>query len=296
MTIIIDHRGYIHLLCSKRNKKKEENDKKERKTRRMIVRKFSINIWVLFLTLFILACQPTGKEVAKQMASFDRVFIPVFYATYNQSPTDLPLQLHQLEASWKDLEKVCRQHLKDKADWKYSVDIIEQWLGEASIALKSQNWKEGYNKLDHIRYEMMQIRECNGIPYYLDKVWNLQLAFELVQEAANDPMLCQLSWQEFRGLVNGMNRQWEMLNNNESDKFPFYFDRQARAQWKEVSINMTKQLVALEKQMDCAAQDEIATICAKIEPVIYRLLFIFGNENPERSQNAYVFPAYTNRF
>lgn len=236
------------------------------------------------------ACEEAPEKLAEEMISFDQVFVPIFYQTWEQNPVQLPQRLQSLTTRWNHLKKVCNRQLQVLENGEYSVAMIDQWLGEAVYALSVYDWQAGMTKLDHVRYEMMQIRECNQISYYLDKVWDFQMAFELVREASNDPMLCLLSWSEFRILVENLDAGWKRLSQEKNDYAPFVLTADKKRVLGEQQQVIGSELARLQAIMDCADREEIASHVSRLEPFVFQFIRLFGEEESTRVEDALPFP------
>jgi hypothetical protein len=246
------------------------------KTDSILRMKILIRIFLfVFLLVGIQSCQPNHLE--RDMAAFDKVFIPLFYYTYQHDALRVQKYIPQVEQEWTRLRNKYQQARTQPDDtWKYSVEIIDQWMEEGLAAINDHDWKEGALKLDHIRYELMQIRECEQIPYYLDRVWDFQMAFEMVQEIANDPMLCLMPWDEFEQLLDDMDHYWKKLKEDKPRTDTFSLDREQKKKLEKLKTEIGNQLEDLKAISDCADREEIAMYCGKMEPLIYQMIRLFG--------------------
>ncbi len=244
--------------------------------------KNSIFSLILMSTLLLFAgCNP--QQLRYDMAKFDKAFVSMFYAVYQQDAFEAQSNVFLLEREWQQFNQKYKGVEHFSEEWTLSFNSIDHWLGEAYRAVDAHFWEEAYTKLDHVRYEFMQFRECHDVPYYLDHLWNFQMSFEMVQNIANDPMLCLMEWQEFVGLVHEMEDHWKTVYNNEPELKIFTLDVVEEHLFNQYKSEISKNIIELGKIIDCADRAFIALTCEKIETPTYQMIRVFGNTGANKT-------------
>lgn len=181
---------------------------------------FSMISLLLFVFLFSLAssCEENNANVLLQdMAEFDKAYIPVLYYVRQGEMDNAKKSVFFLNHSWQKVNRKYKDLNPENDDWQEIFRMTDAWLSDAYYSIDAMQRKEAYIFLDHVRYQMLDLRAKNNLDYYLDDVWEFEAALDLVEEVAVDQMLCLLDYCEFEDIVKDMNEQWGIVNNAKVD-------------------------------------------------------------------------------
>ncbi len=220
---------------------------------------------IALLATFTIVLQ-VQAGIQEDLVEFDRAFIPVWYHTYSDDLPKAVNGLPLLEAQWKNL----------KAGWKaeapqdqYLDDIftiIENRLEETADALSEHNLALAYNQLDHIKYELMELRRQQGIRYQLDDLYNFhEMVFHVIC-IADDDLLDLMEWREFERVVHEMNIGWTLLARMDFGKSGGAYKHQ-----------FTEALLDFNQNMETAQQLAVQKSGLTLKDAAFDLLIPFGN-------------------
>lgn len=189
--------------------------------------KLYYKILVLFTLIVSTASSCEEKNVnvmLNDMAKFDRAFIPVLFYVRNGEMDNAKRSVFFLNHSWQQFNNKYKGLLPDSDDWQESFRKTDAWLSDAYTSIDANAPLESYIFLDHVRYQLMDIREQNEWEYFLDDIWEFEARIDLVEEVAVDQMMCLLDYCEFEDLVDDMNIAWEAIQIKNEDKVLFDMD------------------------------------------------------------------------
>jgi hypothetical protein len=175
---------------------------------------FSIISLLLFVFLFSLvsSCEEDNVNVLlHDMAEFDKAYIPVLYYVRQGEMDNAKRAVFFLNHSWQKVNRKYKNLNSENDDWQEAFRMTDAWLSDAYFSIDAMQPKEAYIFLDHVRYQMMDLRIKNDIDYYLDDVWEFEASLDLAEEVAVDQMLCLLDYCEFEDIVKDLNEQWKIM-------------------------------------------------------------------------------------
>ena len=181
---------------------------------------FSIVGLLLFVILFSLAssCEEENVNVLlKDMAEFDKAYIPVLYYVREGEMHNAKRAVFFLNHSWQKVNRKYKDLCPENDDWQEAFRMTDAWLSDAYFSIDAMHPKEAYIFLDHVRYQMIELRAKNELGYYLDKVWEFEASLDLAEEVAIDQMLCLLDYCEFEDIVKDLNDQWKVVKRAKID-------------------------------------------------------------------------------
>lgn len=181
---------------------------------------YSIKSLLLFVFLFSLAssCEKDNVNVLLQdMAEFDKAYIPVLYYVRQGEMDNAKRAVFFLNHSWQKVNRKYKSLNPENDDWQETFRMTDAWLSDAYFSIDAMQPKEAYIFLDHVRYQMMDLRLKNNIDYYLDDVWEFEASLDLAEEVAVDQMLCLLDYCEFEDIVKDLNDQWKIVTKAKVD-------------------------------------------------------------------------------
>ncbi len=181
---------------------------------KMQSKNFSVMSLLLFVFLFSLSssCEDENVDVLlHDMAEFDKAYIPVLYYVRQGEMDNAKRSVFFLNHSWQKVNRKYKDLNPGNDDWQEAFRMTDAWLSDAYFSIDAMQPKDAYIFLDHVRYQMMELRGQYDIDYYLDDVWEFEASLDLAEEVAIDQMLCLLDYCEFEDIVKDMNEQWKIV-------------------------------------------------------------------------------------
>ena len=230
---------------------------------------------ILLLSGFILFggnCQT--MEIRKAMVQFDQAFLPVLLYAYEGDSYQAKRAVFFLEFKWHQLKDQYQNMLPEEGE---TFNRIDGWLGDAYYAIDANNPGLAANQLEHVKYEMMEIRHRYGVAYYLDGLYAFQSDIGLLHEAANDEMLCLMEWGEFEHLLRQTQAKWEALCEQAFDAELYEFDAKKQQQLKEEQRVMREALSQFAEAASYANRLDLAQASSSLQPAFFGVLKLFGS-------------------
>ncbi len=234
--------------------------------------------WISLL-LFIVSLSTCANPtvLVKDMAAFDRAYIPVFYYTYNNQQEEAKKAMLYLNQQWGHFSKKYSKAYASSEDWMESIRRMAVWIDGAKCALEDGDTQQAFFQLDHARYELMDIRWRGNIDYYLDYVWDLEATISIAKEVANDPMLELMDWNDFIMISKDVQTAYEEMAEQKMNMGRY-------------NMSNSKQLVLIEKQkelktsidafldaVNCADGCVFAEKSIEMESAYLNYLHVFGD-------------------
>ncbi len=204
---------------------------------------------IILVFVFIIStgssCEKKEVNVLLQdMASFDRAFIPVLFYVRHGEMDNARKSVFFLNHTWKRFNEKYKNLNPENDNWGEAFRMADAWLSDAYTSIDASSPEDTYIFLDHVRYQMVELREQNNFEYFLDDVWEFEARLDLVEEVAVDQMLCLLDYCEFEYLVADMNDAWEVVEPTIVDVELFGLDGK---KIKELNYNESKLKSALRE-------------------------------------------------
>ncbi len=171
-----------------------------------------------FLLIPISSCRETPAEfVLKDMATFDRAFIPVYFFVETNQMELAKKSIFHLNQAWQKFRGRYINIFPEWEEYREAFRMTDAWLSEAYQSIDADNTVAAFVYLDNVRYQMIEWRSLHDLDYLLDDVWDFETSLYLVEEVASDPMLCLLDYCEFEALVEELNLSWKNLDMTYED-------------------------------------------------------------------------------
>ena len=216
------------------------------------------------------------QTLEEGMVVFDEAFIPTwFYVLQNDLERAYPAFLFLEKRSDQFYKEY--QEFKINDDWDEHFRQIKDWLKDAKYSLKNKNQHDALMALDHVRYELMELRLQHGSQYYLDRIWGFEILLEEVIEIAQDPLLCLVEYQYFEDLVTVMNDQWVGCLVLREELEIFDFSAQEEKLYARSIRNITDILVEFNEAVACGDGEVFSEKAGEIWPAYLHLISVFGD-------------------
>lgn len=241
-------------------------------------------ILLLFVTLGLGATGCVEIDIIDDMVAVDKAYIPTAYYVREGNLPKAKLAMIELQRKWNQLDLAVKAQYENE-DWIETFGKIEVYLDKADAALKEQDLFWMQCQLENARFEWNDLRIRYGIDYHIDYMYDFQVAWDLVKETVNDPVLCWLEWQEFEAQVVDADQayqamvlqtiDWELIEADQR-KIEAYrlFKDALDVAWKDFKY-----------EMECAHREQLAVAANVVTKQFEGMLNLFGDFE---SINAYV--------
>lgn len=233
--------------------------------------------YFFLLSFFFLLGGCNTTVVKEAMVEFDKAFIPAYYYTYIDDLEHAEKALIVLDRKYQNLYSNFEQKATDGHNWRASFQMVAAWLDEAKAAIRANDASLAMLQLDHARYELMDFRWREGIPYYLDKVYDLEAAIDLVVEVSTDPKLDLYEWGEFELMVEDLEVAWNEVQNATWEKELFPFSRLTIEKEMERKFNLGLAIKTFAVATAYADASVIADAARTMEIAYLDYLYNFGD-------------------
>lgn len=224
------------------------------------------------------------KDIHKDMVQFDKAYIPVLYHVYQRDAVRAKKAVFGLAFQWQQFDQAYRDMLPKNEDWTETFRLVDGWLHDAFTAIDGNRWDLALVQLDHVRFEWMELRMRHRIPYYLDNIWEFQMAYDRVMEVAKDPNLCMLEWSDFEELVTDLNQLWYPVRHERPVLTAWDWDLATFEEFETHRQTIGTCLERFNESVACADRENLALDCEDINPALWRMLTLFGEIN-QATQN-----------
>lgn len=241
---------------------------------------FSIMSLLLFVFLFSLAssCEEENVNVLLQdMAEFDKAYIPVLYYTRRGEMDNAKRSVFFLNHSWQKVNRKYKNINPENDDWQEAFRMTDAWLSDAYYSIDAMQPKDAYIFLDHVRYQMMELRMKNGIDYYLDDVWEFEASLDLAEEVAVDQMLCLLDYCEFEDIVKDLNEQWKIVEEAKVDAELFDLDAEDLKVLKNQKKKLQEAIIVFNQAVEEMEGENLAMTATFLRQAYLEYLAGFGD-------------------
>ena len=242
--------------------------------------------YIFLFAFLVLVSGCNTSEVKEAMVEFDEAFIPTYYYTYIDDLERAEKAMIVLDRKYEHLYSKFEEAATDAHEWRTSFQMVAAWLDEADAAIRENDADLALLQLDHARYELMDFRWREAIPYYLDKVYDLEAAFDLVVEVSTDPMLDLYEWKEFETMVSDLEVAWDDVQNATWEEELFKFDAKAMDAEIERKFNLGLTIKTFIMASEHADASVVATAARNMQVAYLDYLYNFGDFEATRTYYA----------
>lgn len=241
---------------------------------------FSIMSLLLFVFLFSLSssCEDENVDVLlHDMAEFDKAYIPVLYYVRQGEMDNAKRSVFFLNHSWQKVNRKYKSLNPENDDWQEAFRMADAWLSDAYYSIDAIQPKDAYIFLDHVRYQMMDLRSQHGIDYYLDDVWEFEASLDLAEEVAVDQMLCLLDYCEFEDIVKDMNEQWKIVEKAKIDVKLFNLNEEDLKVLKNQKKKLQEAIIVFNQAVEEMEGENLAMTATFLRQAYLEYLAGFGD-------------------
>lgn len=238
---------------------------------------------LLLVVFFVSSISCQTHDLKKAMVQFDQAFIPVLMATDEGNIYQAKSGVFYLEFQWQKLNKKYGNLLAGNEDWQETFRRVNEWLGDAYFAIDNNNAELACNQLEHVKYELMELRRIQGIDYYLDDLFDFKLITDRITRIAHDDKLKLLEWKEYADLVKATQVSWRIIKSKPVDFQVYELNKEKVLLLRKYQNNMSTILDDLVMSLDSADQAAVAKQTQALDPAMRQLIRLFGNFEEDRT-------------
>jgi hypothetical protein len=224
-------------------------------------------------------------DLKQDMVHFDRAFIPVWIYVREGDMAKAKAAVFNLEFRWQQLRGKY-QNTVEEDNWQEAFRRVDDWLGDVYYAIDANQPQLALNQLDHVRYDLQQLRRHYHIDYYLDHLFDFHDELTVLIEAANDNMLCLLEWPEFEELSVSALQHWRNLMTHPFDAGLYEFTVEEESLFLTYQKEMEEVLVSFSEIVETADREAIASESGNLELTLRDVMRLFGNFDASRTHYA----------
>ena len=216
------------------------------------------------------------QDIREDMVRFDQAFIPLWAHAQEGNVQKAKAAVFFLEFQWQQL-RVKYQFAAEDDEWQETFRRVNDWLGDVYYAVDANRMDLALNQLEHVRYELQQLRRQYHIDYFLDHLYDFQEEVAVLTEASNDEMLCMLEWPEFEELAVSALNHWRRIMIHPFDAAFYGLDAEEERLYQAYRVEMEEVLINFLDVVESADREAIATESFHLEAAFMPLLRLFGD-------------------
>lgn len=234
---------------------------------------------VLFLSAA--ASLPAAGLLEKDMAAFDKVYIPALALTSQGNRAIAKKAVDLTQAEWKIFKKKHAPAFnKSKAD-KADLAKIDQMISDAERTVRlNGKLDDAHEILEGVRNTFLLIRQRNSIDYYIDYTTRFHEPMEailLTAKGKTPETLTEAMLLKIKDNFKMARQDWENLQKASFDPALFSFSAEKDAQRQGYIKAETEAMSKLEKALEGGDKGEIIKASMGIKSNFVSLFLMFGD-------------------
>jgi hypothetical protein len=222
----------------------------------------------------------TKKDIQKDFASFDRVYIPALSMTNQGEKEQSKTTMLSLKENWKAFKDKYYKYNSKDSQWEKSFNDVDQKIIQADEIVNSDgNLSKAHESLEGIRTIFMELRKKNNMDYYVDYLTEFHEPMEaivLTVKGKTPDTLTNADIEKLQKLLPDALSIWNRLDSAKFDKSVFGFsDEKSELMRKHIkqefeSLNKLKDsIVSGDKKM-------IIQSAMGVKPNFVNVFLLFG--------------------
>jgi len=198
------------------------------------------------LIIVMISCNKPGVE--KDMARFDQAYVPTLYFVYKNDLEKAAGSMFLLDSRWQDFQQKYSLVFRNDADEMQRLRYIDGWLCDANDAVLRNDRHNALIQLDHVKYEMMEIRRSLKVEYFLDYLWDFEGALSMLDEAVDDVNNLNCSPEELAFMTDEALYFWDIVKEAGSSSASQVFNTINIEHFEKHEENITEFLKLVDAQ------------------------------------------------
>lgn len=250
------------------------------------IMKYLLSFTLVLVMLTLPSCKVNTFKT--EMVKLDQAYVPLFTSVHFKDQANANKAVFRLAFQWQQFQNKYKDAIAQNENWAESFRNTDCWLNDAFTAVNCAEWDLAYVQLDHVRYELMQIRRLYEMPYYLDYLWDFQMAMDMVLTTIENPDVCEQEWTHFEVIMQEMNDNWRIVEDYQPEVLIYGWDSEKYAAFKQKRKEFATYLQQFNHQyVSCSEEARYYAIdYEELEPRLFELIAFFGDFNALESYYA----------
>lgn len=239
---------------------------------------------VLLIIVSMLVTMPAfaseQSDLLQAMAEFDRNYIPALSLTNQGQQAQSVNAIRRLRTDWAEF-KIRYQdgYGSDNQQWQQDMNAIEEQMTQAQNQINVNELSEAHESLEKIRFIFMEMRQRNGIEYFMDYLTRFHEPMEeivmLAAQAENrNPESVKL---DILKRMEPLLSSWNDVRNTELPLELFDVPEEKQTLIRKFIEDESEALSQLESALQHKTMPDIIKAAKGIKPPFVRLYLSFGN-------------------
>ena len=248
----------------------------------MLKRSIGIAGLVLVLSLGCIGAAAAGQaEIIKSMAAFDRVFIPSLAMTNMEKVGPSTKAIAKLKELWAGFAADYGKAMPNDSEWAGDIEMTSEAIDRAYQSISKDKDCEGaHQALEEVRFNTLQMRTRNKIPYYLDYLNQYHEAMEPLVHDFAQKTPADLKAEDFEGLKKSAiqaQNVWKTAAQAPFDAQAWGFKPGQVEKLKTIYAKGEKNFSALQKALDAGDAQAAAASIKQVKPIYSQAFKLFGD-------------------
>jgi len=229
--------------------------------------------------LFAVSAPMANADIIKDMVHFDQAYIPVLATTSDEKLIAARKAMKALKLQWQSFSQK-HELYGDDPNWETDMDKIGSRIAAAEkIVTDGKKIKDAHEELEHIRIIFMNMRERNGIDYFID---NLTLFHEPMEEivlTVKGKTPDSLSASDIERIKHHLPKTmllWEVTGKAKFDPAVYEFNPQQASSLHELIKKEQQALANLQKALAAGDKKQVIATGMAIKPNFAQVFKLFG--------------------
>ena len=237
----------------------------------------------LLLTATLLAVpSPTDSlqtVLLNDMAALDAQYIPALALTNKGDEHASRLAIRRLNTHWKTFKKKWSGYSTDDIHWKASLNDVHRHIDQAAAQIQAGELPEAHELLEEVRSLMMETRQRNHIPYFLDYLTAFHDPMEEVVMVASGSISIDSSTTRIQFVQENLpelQRLWRNVESADRQREIFHLKPD---DWSNIESLISEEkdaITALKKAVKMQEEALIIRRAQAIKPPFVELYLSFG--------------------
>ena len=239
-------------------------------------------LWTGIVALSLLGtARIAHANIVADSAALDKAYIPALALTNQNEPEKSKAAMAKLKDAWRVYAATYRAAKPSDRTWRQGFADIDSWLAQADATVTTGTRLA--DTLEYVRVTLMQLRQKNGIDYFLDHQTAFHEPMEeivLTVKGKTPDTLTPKDVEKIRQHIPALTTRWSAVQKAPVNPADFGFDSARSTKMKQL---MDQETAAISALLAVLAQPDNATViqrAAAIKPPFAQLYMLFGGFSP----------------
>jgi hypothetical protein len=236
---------------------------------------------ILLATSLLPAGLRADSALEKDMASFDRAYIPVLALTNQRKLPAARRAMHLLHTRWTEFKTRYHSYKSADREWEEDFAAVGQAIKNAQRLLdQGQDPLKAHEELEAIRATLLGLRRRHNLDYYIDYLTEFHQPMEAIVLTAKDKTPEQLTDTDLeeihRWLPLALNL-WDKVIHAECDPNLFRLNSVKQEDRQKYMARESEALAQLQEALASGNRTAILHSALSLKPHFTKLFMLFGD-------------------